>query len=69
MIELLLLRVLMRAEKLRRRQLPFRIAGDLGGLQTAVLSPGLGRSNRKRRKQERAGECKAIDDTRVDLGL
>jgi hypothetical protein len=43
MIELLLLRVLMRAEKLRRRQLPFRIAGDLGGLQTAVLVVGVSR--------------------------
>jgi hypothetical protein len=33
----------MRAEKLRRRQLPFRIAGDLGGLQTAVLVVGVSR--------------------------
>jgi hypothetical protein len=45
------------AEKLRRRQLPFRIAGDLGGLQTAVLLIGFsgGGFNRTRAAAEKRG--------------
>jgi hypothetical protein len=48
----------MRAEKLRRRQLPFRIAGDLGGLQTAVLVAGVSRgmANSTRAASEKGGK-------------